>query len=113
MGVMVVGNARSSTEGTVEDMVGVVLGGTVSSEGGVWFVVVWQVGWEGTRFSFVLLGGMVSPVGFGVIVVCGGGWEGRRVAFELACSTDDQGRVMKQEQANLWAASVLACIYLV
>ena len=65
MGVMVVGNAlvRSSMEGTVEDMVGVVLGGTVLSEGGGWFVVVWRVGWEETRFAFVLLGGTVSPVG--------------------------------------------------
>ena len=50
-------------EGTLEDMVGVVLGGTVSSEGGVWFVVVWRVGWEKTRSVFVLVGGMVPPVG--------------------------------------------------
>ena len=62
---MVVGNAlvRSSTEGTVEDMVGVVLGGMVLAEDGVWFVVVWRVGWKGTRFAFVLLGGTVLPVG--------------------------------------------------
>ena len=46
------------------------------------------------------------------VVVCRGGWEGRRFAFELACSTDDQRRATKQEQANLWAVSVLACIYL-
>ena len=56
----------------------------------------------------VLLGGTGSPVGVGEILVCGGGWEGWRVAFELACSTDDQRRATKQEQANLWAASVLA-----
>ena len=30
----------------------------------------------------------------------------------LDISTDDQRRVTKQEQANLWAVSVLACIYL-
>ena len=65
MGVMVVGNAlvRSSTEGTLEDMDGVVFGGTLSSAGGVWFVVVCRVGWEGTRFAFLFLGGMVLPVG--------------------------------------------------
>ena len=62
--------------------------------------------------SFVVLGGTVSPEGVGEIIVCGGGWEGRRVTFQLACSTDDQRRVTKQEQANLWAVSVLACIYL-
>ena len=50
-------------EGTLEDMVGVVLGWMVSSAGGVWFVVVRRVGWEGTRFTFVLLGGTVLPVG--------------------------------------------------
>ena len=62
--------------------------------------------------SFVVLGGTVSPVGSGEIVVCGVGWEVRRVTFELACSTDDQRRATTQEQANLWAASVLACVYL-
>ena len=39
--------------------------------------------------------------------MCGGGWAGRRVAFKLACSTDDQRRETKQEQANLCAVSVL------
>ena len=65
IGGMVVGNAlvRSSTEATLEDMVVVVLGGTVSLVGGVWFVVVCRGGWEGTRFAFALLGGMVLPVG--------------------------------------------------
>ena len=62
--------------------------------------------------SFVVLGGTVSPVGVGEIVVCGGGWEGCRVTFGLACSTDDQSRATKQKQANLWAASVLARVYL-
>ena len=55
---------------------------------------------------------MVSPVGGVWSVVCRFGWKGRRFAFELACSTDDQGRVTKQEQANLWAVSALACVYL-
>ena len=63
--------------------------------------------------SCVLLGGTGSPVGVGEIVVCGGGWEGWKVTFVFACSTDDQRRVMKQEQANLCAASVLAHVYLV
>ena len=39
--------------------------------------------------------------------MCGGGWAGRRVAFKSACSTDDQRRATKQEQANLCAVSVL------
>ena len=65
MGVMVVGNAlvMSSMEGMLEDMVLVVLGGTLSSVHVVWSVVVCMGGWEGTRFTFVLLGGTVSPVG--------------------------------------------------
>ena len=62
--------------------------------------------------SIVVLGGTVSPAGVVEIVVCWGGWEGGRFAFELACSTDDQRKVTKQEQANLWAASVLAHVYL-
>ena len=62
--------------------------------------------------SFVVLGGTVLPVGVGEIVVWVGGWEGQRAAYELACSTDDQRRATKQEQANLWAASVLMHIYL-
>ena len=53
------------------------------------------------------LGGTWSPGGVVGIVVFGGGWEGQRVALELACSTDDQRRVTKQEQANLCAVSVL------
>ena len=53
------------------------------------------------------LGGTVSPGGGVWIVVCGGAWEGQRVALELACSTDDQRRATKQEQANLCAVSVL------
>ena len=67
----------------------------------------------------MLLGGTGSPGGVVGFVVCGGGWEGHRVAFELvvgrdvespfelACSTDDQRRATKQEQANLCAVSVL------
>ena len=50
-------------EGMLEDMVLVVLGGMVSSVGGVWSVVVCRGGWEGTRFNFVVLEGMVFPVG--------------------------------------------------
>ena len=50
--------------------------------------------------SFVVLGGTVLPVGVVAIVVCRGGWEGRRFTFEIACSTDDQRRATKQEQAN-------------
>ena len=57
--------------------------------------------------SGMWLGGTLSPGGVVGIVVCGGGWEGQRVALELACSTDDQRRAMKQEQANLCAVSVL------
>ena len=53
------------------------------------------------------LGGTLSPGVVVGIVVCGGGWEGQRVALELACSTDDQRRATKQEQANLCAVSVL------
>ena len=53
------------------------------------------------------LGRTLSPGVVVGIVVCGGGWEGQRVALELACSTDDQRRAMKQEQANLCAVSVL------
>ena len=59
MGVTVVGNAlvRSLMEGTLEDMVLVVLGGTVSPVGVVWSVVVCRGRWEGTRFTFVALEG--------------------------------------------------------
>ena len=71
--------------------------------------------WEGQCrlwMSIVVLGGTELPVGVVEIVVCRGGWEGRRFVFEFACSADDQRRVTKQEQANLWAVSVLACVYL-
>ena len=47
-------------EGMLEDMV---LGGTLLPVGVVWSVVVCRGGWEGTRFTFVVLGRMVSPVG--------------------------------------------------
>ena len=43
----------------------------------------------------------------GGIVGYGCGWEGGGIAFELACSTDDQSRATKQEQANLCAVTVL------
>ena len=55
----------------------------------------------------MLLGGTGSPGGVVVFVMSGGGWEGRRVGFELACSTYDQRRATKQEQANICAVSFL------
>ena len=87
-------------------MEGVAFVGVVGSVGrdriACGLVLLCRWGWCHLGMSCVWLGGTGSPGGVVGIVVCGGGWEGRRVAFELACSTDDQRRAMKQEQANLW-----------
>ena len=95
---------------------GVAFGGVVGSVGrdgiACGLALLCQWGWWCLGRSCVWLGGTWLPGGVVEIVVCGGGWEGRRVTFELACSTDDQRRATKQEQANLWAASVLAHVYL-
>ena len=64
--------------------------------------------WQGRGCLEVLLGlSCVGVVGRDVELPLNCCWERRRVAFELACSTDDQRRVTKQEQANLCAVSVL------
>ena len=68
--------------------------GSLERVGGFCCVGGWRVG--------MLLRGVD-----GGIVGCGCGWEGLGIACELACSTDDQSRATKQEQANLCAVTVL------